>query len=269
MKTIAQRTVKLLEKRGLIVKDEGAEHKFLNINATSAIDYIHSSSITYRIACGKYKGQKALNLGTTPNFLQKQKPFLVQYSGFSLHAGIFCPAQDKKKRERLCRYVSRPSLSEERLSFNAQGQVVYKLKTAYRNETTHIVLDPLDFLSRLASLIPRPRVHLTRFHGVFAPHFKYRSLIVPQPALSNKTSPTEQKKSKQSYSIGWAKILKRVFDIDIQACSKCGGQIKIISSIHNPQIIKKILTHLGENSKVPELSPSRGPPETENGFITA
>ena len=89
LKTIAQRTVKLLEKRGLIVKDEGAEH--LNINATEAIDYIHSSSITYRIACGKYKGQKALTLGTTPNLLQKQKPFLAQYSGFSLHAGIFCP----------------------------------------------------------------------------------------------------------------------------------------------------------------------------------
>ena len=266
LKTIAQRTVKLLEKRGLIVKDEGAEH--LNINATEAIDHIHSSSITYRIALGKYKGQKALTLKTLPN-QKKQKPFLAQYSGFSLHAGIFSPAHDREKRERLCRYISRPSLSEERLSLNAQGQVVYKLKTAYRNGTTHIILDSLDFLSRLASLIPRPRVHLTRFHGVFAPHFKYRSLVTPQPSLSDKTSPTEQKKSKQSYSIGWAKILKRVFDIDIQTCSKCGGQIKVMTAIHNPKIIKKILTHLGENSKVPELSPPRGPPETEDGFITA
>ena len=253
LKTIAQRTVKLLEKRGLIVRDEGADHKFLNIKDTGAMDHIHSSSITYRIACGKYKGQKALTLRTTPNFLQKQKPFLAQYSGFSLHAGIFSPARDRKKRERLCRYISRPSLSEERLSLNIQGQVVYKLKTAYRNGTTHIVLDPLDFLSRLSSLIPRPRVHLTRFHGVFAPHFKHRSLVTPQPSLSDKTSPTEPKQSEKSFSIGWAKILKRVFDIDIQTCSKCGGQIKVISSVQNPKIIKKILTHLGENSKVPEL----------------
>ena len=152
-------------------------------------------------AFGKYKGQKALTLRAIPK-LQKLKPFLSQYSGFSLHAGIYCPAHDRKKRERLCRYISRPSLSEERLSLNAQGQVVYKLKTAYRNGTTHIVLDPLDFLSRLTSLIPRPRVHLIRFHGVFAPHFKYRSLIIPQPSLFDKTSHTEQKKSKQSYSIG-------------------------------------------------------------------
>ena len=122
--------------------------------------------------------------------------------------------------------------------------------------------------SRLTSLIPRPRVHLIRFHGVFAPHFKYRSLIVPQPSLFDKTSHTEQKKSKQPYSIGWAKILKRVFDIDIQTCPKCGGQIKIISSILNPQVIKKILIHLEENAKIPGLAPPRGPPEIEESFVT-
>ena len=157
--------MKLLEKRSLIVRDEGTEHAFLNIKTSETIDHIHSSSITYRIALGKYKGQKALTLGTLPK-QKKQKPFLAQYSGFSLHTGIFCPATDKKKRERLCRYISRPSLSEERLSLNNQGQVIYKLKTAYHNGTTHVVLDPLDFISPLASLIPRPRLHLTRFHGV-------------------------------------------------------------------------------------------------------
>ena len=63
-------------------------------------------------------------------------------------------------------------------------------------------------------------------------------------------------------------MLKRVFDIDIQICSKCGGQIKIISSIQDPKVIKRILTHLGENAKVPELSPSRGPPEIEESLVS-
>ena len=49
-----------------------------------------------------------------------------------LHAGVFCPAHNRKKLEHLCRYISRPSLSEARLSLNTQGQVVYKLKTVYR-----------------------------------------------------------------------------------------------------------------------------------------
>ena len=232
------------------------------------MDHIHSSSIAYRIALGKYKGQKILTLRTMPT-LPKQKTFLARFFGFSLHAGISCPAHDRKKREHLCRYISRPSLSEQRLSVNNQGQVIYKLKTAYRNGTTHIILSPLDFLSCLASLVPRPRIHLIRFHGVLAPHCKYRSLMIPDHSNEiNTISRTEQKKEKKSYSMGWAKMLKRVFDIDIQICSKCGGQIKIIAAIQNQQVIKRILIHLGENSKVPELSPPRGPPEIEESFVT-
>ena len=66
----------------------------------------------------------------------------------------------------------------------------------------------------------------------------------------------------------WAKLLKRVFDIDIQTCLKCGGQIKVISAIHNQQLIKRILIHLGENPKVPELASPRGPPEGDESFAT-
>ena len=194
-----------------------------------------------------------------------QQPFLSSYSGFSLHAGVFCPAHDRRKLERLCRYISRPPLSKPRLSLNNKGQVVYKLKTPYRNGTTHIVLSPLDFLSRLASLIPRPRIHLIRFHGVFAPNCKYRSLVVPP---IERASHKEQKEEKKSYSMGWTKLLKRVFDIDVQTCLKCGGQIKIISAIYNQQVIKRILSHIGENAKIPKLAPSRGPPERNESFAT-
>ena len=160
---------------------------------------------------------------------------------------------------------TRPSLSEERLSVNTHGQVIYKLKKSYKNGTTHIVLSPLDFLSRLSSLVPRPRVHLTRFHGVFAPHFKYRSLIIPN---TNSKKVSENKEAKRSYSMGWAKRLKRVFGIDMQICSRCGGQFKIISAIEEIRLIQKILTHRGENSKVPKLFPPKGPPETDDDFIT-
>ena len=68
--------------------------------------------------------------------------------------------------------------------------------------------------------------------------------------------------------MGWAKMLKRVFDIDIQTCLKCGGQIKIISSIQDPQVIKRILIHLGENHETPELASPRGPPEGDESFTT-
>jgi len=262
LKQIATRIVKHLEKRGLIQKDE--EDNYFLPNSENAFDHIQASSITYRIAIGKTKGQKALTLKTVPTREEKQKPFLAKYSGFSLHAGVACKASERKKLERICRYISRPSLSEERLSQNASGQVVYKLKNAYDNGTTHIVLEPLDLLARLASLVPRPRVNLTRFFGVFAPHFKYRKLVVPK-TQANKESERAEKSltpAQQSSRMTWAQRLKRVFNIDIETCPECKGKVKVIASIEDPQVIKKILNHLGLESRAPTPWLPRGPPVT-------
>jgi putative transposase len=71
--------------------------------------------------------------------------------------------------ERLCRYITRPAIAEKRLSLPNQGKVRYELKTPYRDGTTHVIFEPVDFIAELAALVPRPRVNLTRFHGVFAP----------------------------------------------------------------------------------------------------
>ena len=68
------------------------------------------------------------------------------------------------------RYITRPALSDERVQVNAAGQVELKLKTPWRDGTTHLVLSPLEFMQRLAALVPRPRLHLIRFHGVLAPN---------------------------------------------------------------------------------------------------
>ena len=57
-----------------------------------------------------------------------------------------------------------------------------KLKSPYKDGSTHIVMEPLEFMERLAALVPRPRLHLIRFHGVLAPNAKLRSKIVPSPA---------------------------------------------------------------------------------------
>ena len=51
--------------------------------------------------------------------------------------------------------------------------------TRRANGTTHVIFEPLDFISRLVALVPRPRDHLTRFHGVFAPNSKYWARVTP------------------------------------------------------------------------------------------
>lgn len=61
----------------------------------------------------------------------------------------------------------------------------YQLKTLYRDGTTHAIFEPLDFIARLAALVPKLRVNLTRFHGVFVQNSQHGLIITP--ALRNKT----------------------------------------------------------------------------------
>jgi hypothetical protein len=70
-------------------------------------------------------------------------------------------------------------VATQRLALTASGPVRYQLKTPYRDGTTHIVLEPLDLMARLAALVPPPRMHLTGYHGVFAPHSRLRAAITP------------------------------------------------------------------------------------------
>ena len=90
-----------------------------------------------------------------------------------------CGADDRQALEQLCRYITRRALANERVQTNAAGQVVLKLKTPWRDSTTHLVMSPLEFMQRLAALVPRPRLHLIRFHGVLALNAKLRALVVP------------------------------------------------------------------------------------------
>ena len=59
--------------------------------------------------------------------------------------------------------------------------------------------------------------------------------------------------------LSWAKLLKRVFDLDLEHCPNCGGELKIIAAILEQPVIEKILTHLGLQAQAPPLTPARGP----------
>jgi len=60
-------------------------------------------------------------------------------------------ADQPQKLERLCRYISGPAISEKRLSVTRNGDLRYELTTPYRDETTHVLFEPLDFIARLAA----------------------------------------------------------------------------------------------------------------------
>jgi len=107
------------------------------------------------------------------------KRLCADAQGFSLHGALRCAGEERQRLEQLCRYITRPALANERVQCNSAGQVVLKLKTPWHDGTTHIVMSPLEFMQRLAALVPRPRLHLIRFHGVLAPNAKLRAQVVP------------------------------------------------------------------------------------------
>jgi len=178
--TIAQRVGRYLERQGLLERD--AENSYLTTDAIpeDPMNRLLGHSITYRLAVGPQAGRKVFTLQTLPACEPDDYADSAgKVSGFSLHAGVSARADGRKKLERLCRYISRPAVSERRLSLTSNGNIRYQLKTLYRDGTTHVIFEPSDFIARLAALIPRPRANLTRFHGVFAPNSKHRALITP------------------------------------------------------------------------------------------
>ena len=130
-----------------------------------------------------------------------------------------------------------------------------------------MIFEPLDFIARLAALVPTPRVNVTRYHGVFAPNSQYRAWVTPgKRGKRQKTNAADepQTPAERRASMTWAQRLKRVFKIDIEVCSQCGGPVKVIASIEDPAVIQKILDHLqqkGETQDIIQLPAARGPPQ--------
>ncbi|MFQ5433552.1 MAG: IS91 family transposase [Anaerolineae bacterium] len=266
--TIAHRVGRFLERQGLLERD--AENSYLSEDAVDddPMSHLCGHSITYRIAVGPQAGRKVFTLQMLP---ASDEPFddgVGKVAGFSLHAGVAAKTDERKKLERLCRYISRPAVSEKRLSLTPNGNIRYQLKTPYRDGTTHVIFEPLDFIARLAALVPRPRVNLTRFNGVFAPNSKYRALVTPaRRGRGNQARVADElpTPAHRRASMTWAQRLKRVFNIDIETCRECGGAMKVIACIEDPVVIQKILNHLKEKDEYRDafrLPESRGPPQT-------
>ncbi len=129
-------------------------------------------------------------------------------------------------------------------------------------------------LSRLAALIPRPRVHLLTYHGVLAPAAEWRDLVVPsvsparvksspipEPSLASGSALTP--KAHRPTRASWADLMKRVFAIDVLVCPHCAGTRKLIALLTDGLVVRKILAHLGLSTEPPPRAPARAPPEHE------
>ncbi len=212
MQRIAERIGRALERVGLLERDVEQSYLALEAEGGGPMDDLLGHSITYRVAVGPRAGQKVFALQTVPARADAEpRQGVAQYAGFSLHAGTAVAGEEREKLERLARYVTRPPVAVERLTLTLQGQVRYRLKTPYRDGTTHVVFEPLDFLARLAALVPPPRVHLTRYHGVFAPHAALRAAITPagRGRSSGSAGAAVERVTPKHVAMSWMQRLKR------------------------------------------------------------
>jgi len=112
--------------------------------------------------------------------------------GFSLHAARTVEQHDREGLEGLCRYGLRAPISQQRLSVLPGGKVRYELPRPWPTPTgvTELIMEPLQFMKRLAVLLPAPYQNLVRYHGVFANRSRYRSML-PLPPEANHGEPRD------------------------------------------------------------------------------
>ena len=197
-------------------------------------------------------------------------PRQAHLEGFDLHANVWVAGNDRAGLERLCRYVLRPPLAQERLRLRGDGRIGLELKTAWHDGTRELVFEPLEFLERLVAMTPRPERNLLVCHGVLASRARWRGRVVAYgrveadpttasrsaAALARAPDAAGERSTPRFWS--WAALMHRAFAIDVLACPHCGGRMRLIATIHDPAVIREILAHVGLSQS--GQSPGPAPP---------
>ena len=206
---------------------------------------------------------------------------VVQDCGFNLHAKTRAGAVDDDARARLLRYVLRPPLAQDRLAVLPDHRVRLTLKRPWSDGTYALDMDALALLARLASSVPPPRQHLSRYSGVLAAAAHWRPLIIPPapaessasasaapsppspstpgpPAFTKPTNPTPS--GRRCRYIRWAELLRLTFGLTVDKCPACAGRMKLRALVRDPEGIERFLRHQDLWSPPQDLAPARAPP---------
>jgi hypothetical protein len=110
-------------------------------------------------------------------------------------------------------------------------------------------------LEKLAALFPLPRQHQVRYGGCLAPHSHLRAAIIP---TLRQQGVEEPEGSPASPNWSWARLLKRMFAIDMARCPVCQqGRLRIIAAITAGHVIQKILRPLKLAVDPPPIAPAQ------------
>jgi hypothetical protein len=252
--TIVRRVDRLLARRGL---GEGDDAEVSNAWAEDepVLAGLSAAAVSGVAALGPRRGAAVRRWGDTIDLPEAlgAGPWQARQGRFDLHAGVVVRAGARERLERLCRYVLRPPVGQDRLQPMPDGTVVLELPRRWTDGTTHLIFDPVELLERLAALVPRPRVNLVLYYGVLAPRAAWRPAVVPAAALTGPSDASSEEGAGTAAATGpagrvpnrsWADLMQRSFGFDVLACPRCAGRLTLVALIHDPVVVRRILEHL-------------------------
>jgi hypothetical protein len=272
--TVEPRIARLLDRRGLGDRDDRAGEADAWAEEAPVLAGLAAASVQGTVALGPDRGARRRRQGDAPEEVEAPDGGChARANGFDLHAGLVVPAGQRARLERVCRYALRPPVTPERLHLTADGQVRVTLRQPWRDGTTAVVFDPIEFLGRLAVLVPRPRITLILYHGVLGPRAAWRPEVVPRhvPGAGDAEAPDAprppvaqpdppERARRRARGELWAALMQRTFGFDVLGCPRCGGRLRLVALIEEAAVMGAILRHLGVPAAIPAPRPARAPP---------
>ena len=262
----ARRVQRVLRRHGRSVagddETETARHPFAEQPGLAALCGAAAAGIDL---VGERAGKPTLRV-VDPLARRSSEPVAV-VDGFNVHAGVAVDGRDRARLERVCRYLGRPPVAQDRLERLAEGRVKYTMKKPWRDGSRALVFDPVDFVARLCAMVPPAGFHLIRFHGVLSAHATARADVVPRPDVvtpaespqlglfaapqpptktEGHTTPAARPSRKP-----WAWLLKHVFAVDVSTCPRCAGAMRWVEVATTPDAIARLLASEGRRPRPP------------------
>jgi hypothetical protein len=290
---LARRIERLLVRRRVAGEDAESGGSDPWVEDEPVLAGLTAASVQGRVTLGPRPGAAVRRCGALPDETPlpiARGPCHGAVGGFDLDATVCVPAGARAHLERVCRYALRPPIARERLQLTAEGEVLLELRHRWSDGTTHLRFHPLELLERLASLTPRPRINLVLYYGVLSAHAAWRSRLprpghavamrtghggvasegrrpVAEPAppaggvSTPVTGPARLVRTGSNWL--WAQLMQRTFGVDVLACPRCGGRLRLVVLIEHASAVRRILQHLGLPAEVPPPRPARAPPRRQ------
>jgi Putative transposase/Transposase zinc-binding domain len=355
---VRDRAVRWLHRHGYL-DERAAEERGNEAAEPSAID----GCTQLALAGGAFLARPAAspNDTTDADLDRRARRFSATCDGFDVHCAVRLAADDVEGRERLVRYCTRPPFALDRIEVLRDGRIAYRLKVPRRGRT-HRVMTPMEFMARLAALVPPPKIPFVRYHGVFASRSSWRPLVtpkpppeaakpkpcaapsasapttaaappvpaaasaapapapapaaVPAPALPTTASPAAATRATatpepslsataagladaevapgpgepvvfidptmitvarwgqlgdgelfaRARYVDWALLMRRTWGFDVLRCPRCSRKMRVLATILDPAVVRKILEHLGVRASPLPRAPPRDPDPEQGDF---